>query len=102
MSVPAPILGSDGDTALRTLLSAPALVAFDFDGTLAPIVEQSGGELEFVGEDVAIGGGIGMGVRESDTDLKATFDKAIAAMKEDGSLNELLKKWFGEESQTWE
>ena len=26
----------------------------------------------------------------------------VAAMKEDGSLNELLKKWFGEESQTWE
>ncbi len=34
-----PILGSDGDAALRALLSAPALVAFDFDGTLAPIVE---------------------------------------------------------------
>ncbi|HEY0878348.1 MAG TPA: trehalose-phosphatase [Zeimonas sp.] len=39
MSTPPPILGSDGDTALRALLSAPALVAFDFDGTLAPIVE---------------------------------------------------------------
>jgi len=36
---PPPILGPDGDRALRELLSAPALVAFDFDGTLAPIVE---------------------------------------------------------------
>ncbi|MDT3679761.1 MAG: trehalose-phosphatase [Burkholderiaceae bacterium] len=35
----APILGSVGDAALRALLSSPALVAFDFDGTLAPIVE---------------------------------------------------------------
>jgi trehalose 6-phosphate phosphatase len=34
-----PILGSEGDAALRALLSAPVLVAFDFDGTLAPIVE---------------------------------------------------------------
>lgn len=34
-----PILGADGDRALRTLLSGRALVAFDFDGTLAPIVE---------------------------------------------------------------
>ncbi len=34
-----PILGADGDAALRALLSARALVAFDFDGTLAPIVE---------------------------------------------------------------
>lgn len=39
MSAAPPILGSDGDAALRALLSAPALVAFDFDGTLAPIVE---------------------------------------------------------------
>ncbi|MCD6682180.1 MAG: trehalose-phosphatase [Burkholderiaceae bacterium] len=35
----APILGGDGDAALRALLAVPALVAFDFDGTLAPIVE---------------------------------------------------------------
>ncbi len=34
-----PILGTGGDAALRALLAAPALVAFDFDGTLAPIVE---------------------------------------------------------------
>lgn len=38
-TAPVPILGADGDAALRALLSAPALVAFDFDGTLAPIVE---------------------------------------------------------------
>ncbi len=36
---PPPILGPDGDRALRELLSGPALIAFDFDGTLAPIVE---------------------------------------------------------------
>ncbi len=37
---PPSIFGAAGDAALRALLSAPALVAFDFDGTLAPIVEQ--------------------------------------------------------------
>lgn len=36
---PPPILGTEGDHALRELMSARALVAFDFDGTLAPIVE---------------------------------------------------------------
>lgn len=40
-----------------------------------------------------IGGGVGMGVRESDDALKAKFDAAITSMKEDGSLNALIAKW---------
>ena len=41
-----------------------------------------------------LGGGVGMGVRESDGELRAKFDAAIASMKDDGSLNELLiEKW---------
>jgi polar amino acid transport system substrate-binding protein len=68
---------------------------------LVPLVEESGGELMFVGEPVPLGGGIGMGLRESDTELRETFDAAITSMKEDGSLNELLIKWFGEETQTY-
>ncbi|WP_420013596.1 transporter substrate-binding domain-containing protein [Tateyamaria sp.] len=65
---------------------------------LAPLVEESGGELMFVGPDVPLGGGVGMGLRESDTELKEKFDAAITAMKADGSLNKLLIKWFGEET----
>ncbi|WP_306132481.1 transporter substrate-binding domain-containing protein [Roseivivax marinus] len=67
---------------------------YDF---LKPVVESSGGELVFVGEPVPLGGGIGMGLRESDAELKDTFDEAITAMKEDGTLNEMLVKWFGDE-----
>jgi polar amino acid transport system substrate-binding protein len=47
-----------------------------------------------VGERVPLGGGVGAGLRESDTELKATFDEALTGMKADGSLNELLAKWF--------
>ena len=65
----------------------------DFD-YLAPIVEASGGELMFVGDRVPLGGGVGMGFRESDTELKDKFDAAITSMKEDGTLNALLTKWF--------
>lgn len=61
---------------------------------LEPIVAESGGELKIVGADVIIGGGVGMGVRESDGELKAKMDAAITSMKEDGSLNELITKWF--------
>mmetsp|Transcript_22562 Transcript_22562/g.36748 ORF Transcript_22562/g.36748 Transcript_22562/m.36748 type:complete len:244 (-) Transcript_22562:329-1060(-) len=63
---------------------------------LVPLVEASGGELMFVGPDVPLGGGVGMGLRESDTELKEKFDAAITSMKADGSLNALLVKWFGE------
>ncbi|MEM6374078.1 MAG: transporter substrate-binding domain-containing protein [Pseudomonadota bacterium] len=64
---------------------------------LVPLVEASGGDLMFVGPDVPLGGGVGMGLRESDTELKEKFDAAITDMKADGTLNALLVKWFGEE-----
>lgn len=65
---------------------------------LNPMVEESGGELMFVGEPVSLGKGVGMGLRESDADLRGKFDAAIASMKEDGSLNDLLGKWFDDET----
>jgi polar amino acid transport system substrate-binding protein len=43
---------------------------------------------------VPLGGGVGMGIRESDTALRDAMDAAITSMKEDGTLNELLVKWF--------
>lgn len=72
---------------------------YDF---LKPVVEASGGELMFVGEPVPLGGGIGMGLRETDDELQSAFDAAITSMKEDGTLNALLVKWFGEQTQTYE
>ena len=68
---------------------------------LAPIVAESNGELKFVGDDVIIGGGVGMGVRESDAELKAKFNAAIDSMKADGTLNALIKKWFGDDAATF-
>ena len=59
---------------------------------LAPIAEDDP-DLMFVGEDVALGDGVGMGVRESDAELRETFDAAIQSMKDDGSLNALIEKW---------
>ncbi|NBD29857.1 MAG: transporter substrate-binding domain-containing protein [Alphaproteobacteria bacterium] len=40
-----------------------------------------------------IGGGVGMGVRESDAELRETFDAAIQSMKDDGTLNAMIEKW---------
>ena len=68
---------------------------------LVPIVEESGGALMFVGEDVQLGGGVGMGLRESDSELRGKFDAAIQSMKDDGTLNTLITKWFGEGAATF-
>ncbi|MEM7505288.1 MAG: transporter substrate-binding domain-containing protein [Pseudomonadota bacterium] len=67
---------------------------------LAPIVAESGGELEIV-KEISLGGGVGMGVRESDTELKAKMNAAIDTMKADGTLNALITKWFGEDAATF-
>jgi polar amino acid transport system substrate-binding protein len=68
----------------------------DYD-YLKPLVDGSAGELVFVGERVEIGGGVGAGVRESDTALRDQLDAVITEMKADGSLNELLAKWYPNE-----
>jgi len=61
---------------------------------LKKFVDESKGELVFIGEGVAIGGGVGMGIRESDSDLKAKFDAAITTVKKDGTLSKIIAKWF--------
>ncbi|MBK5933867.1 amino acid ABC transporter substrate-binding protein (PAAT family) [Rhodovulum imhoffii] len=86
------------DEALAAVRNGEAdAVILDKD-SLAPAVNESGGEMMFVGEDIALGEGIGMAFRKSDPDLRATFDAAIQSMKDDGTLNDLITKWLGEDS----
>lgn len=68
---------------------------------LAPIVAEANGALAFVGDPVAIGGGIGMGLRKSDKELGGKFNAAIQSMKDDGSLNAMILKWFGDAAKTF-
>ncbi|WP_317057674.1 transporter substrate-binding domain-containing protein [Roseovarius rhodophyticola] len=59
---------------------------------LTPIAAEDG-DLVMLDQEELIGGGVGLGLRESDTELKAKLDAAIESMKADGSLNALLEKW---------
>ena len=68
---------------------------------LLPIVEEAGGEFAIVGDPVYIGGGVGMGIRDTDGDLKAAMDAAIAEMKASGELNALITEWFGPEGAVY-
>ncbi len=90
------------DETVAAVRNGEADAVFADKDYLVPIVDESGGELTFVGDDVPLGGGVGMGLRECDTELKEKFDAVIGELKDDGTLNELITKWFGEEADTYE
>ena len=84
------------EETVSAVIDGEADAVFADSDYLAPIVEASGGSLMFVGEQVVLGLGTGMGIRETDTELKKKFNDAISSMKADGSLNKLLVEWFGD------
>lgn len=90
-----------GDEAVAAVRNGEAEAVLGDKDFLAPIVTESGGALVWVGKDIALGDGIGIGVRKSDDTLRATLDAAIGAMKADGSLNKMIIKWFGADAQTF-
>jgi len=89
------------DETVAAVRNGEADAVFADKDFLVPIVNESGGQFVFAGEDVALGGGVGMGLRQSDTELRAKFDDAITAMKADGSLDALIIKWFGADAPTF-
>jgi polar amino acid transport system substrate-binding protein len=89
------------DETVAAVRNGEADAVFADKDYLAPIAAESGGELVLLADEVQLGGGVGMGLRESDTELKAKFDAAIQSMKDDGSLNTLIKKWFGDAAVTF-
>ncbi len=90
-----------GDETIAAVRNGEADAVFADLDFLAPFAAEEA-DLSIVGEPVPLGGGIGMGLRESDTEMKAKFDAIITEMKADGTLNTMLKKWFGDETQTYE
>lgn len=90
------------DETVAAMRNGEADAVFADKDALVPAVDESGGELVFVGDDVPLGGGIGIGLRQSDTELKAKFDAAITSMKEDGTINTAITKWFGETGKLFE
>lgn len=82
------------DETVAAVRSGEADAVLADDAYLADIVKASNGELAFVGEKVSIGGGIGMGIRESDAELKGKMNAAIDSMKADGTVSKLIAKWF--------
>jgi len=89
------------DETIAAVRNGEADAVFADKDYLVPIVEADS-EMSFVGEDVALGGGVGMGLREGDDELQETFDTIIGELKADGTLNEMITKWFGDEAQLYD
>jgi polar amino acid transport system substrate-binding protein len=89
------------DETIAAVRNGEADAVFADKDYLVPVVEADP-EMSFVGEDVALGGGIGMGLREGDDELQETFDTLIGELKADGTLNELIVKWFGEDAPVYD
>lgn len=85
------------DETIAAVRNGEAVAVFADKDFLKPYVDQSNGELMFVGEEVELGGGVGLGFRDSDDALREQFNAAIKSMKEDGTLNAALEKHFGAE-----
>jgi len=85
------------DTASNALAD---LMAGNIDVILADssyvdeAVANSGGALKTSDVTVAIGGGVGAGLRKADTELLAKLDEALAAAKADGTIDALITKHF--------
>ena len=84
------------DNAVQAVRDGEADAAFAVKEYLRAFVEESGGELIFVGDDIFFDAQPQVGYREGERELGDRFDAAISAMKADGSLNDLLAKWFAD------
>ncbi len=87
------------DETIGAVRNGEAVAVFADLDFLRPYVDESNGELMFVGEEVALGGGVGLGFRDSDDELREKFNAAIKSMKEDGTLNAAIEKHFGAEAK---
>ena len=91
------------EETVAAVKNGEAVAVFADKDYLVPIAAESGGELVLMENEVALGGGVGLGFRDSDDELRGKFDAAIKSMKCDGSLDAMIKKpeYFGEEALVW-
>ncbi len=87
------------DETVAAVRNGEADAVFADGDYLLPIANEDA-DLMVTGDPVQLGGGVGMAMREGDERLEA-FNAAIQTLKDDGSLNEMITRWFGEEAATF-
>ncbi len=75
--------------------------ALSDQGSMEKFMESDNGKnIAFIGPGLGggpFGGGVGVGLRKTDTDLLEMFNKAIDGARADGTLAEHFTKWFGKD-----
>ena len=75
--------------------------ALSDQGSMEKFMESDNGkDIAFIGPGLGggpFGGGVGVGLRKTDTDLLEMFNKAIDEARADGTLAEHFTKWFGKD-----
>lgn len=84
--------------AMQAVLDGDADAIFAGKQHLETTGEIIEGTLEYVGDDVILPSAPAVAVREGDDALRTRFNDAIQSMKDDGSLNALLREWFGDDA----
>jgi polar amino acid transport system substrate-binding protein len=87
------------DQALADLNAGNLDVILSDGAYASEVIAGSSGALEKVGPDVILGEGMGVGLRKADDELEAKFNAAIESMKADGSLDDLVIKWFPDKTK---
>jgi len=80
--------------ALQALLNNEISAFVADQAYLSEIVAANPGVYQLVAQDIVIGGGIGLGIRESSPALLASLNSAITSIKADGTLDTLIGSWF--------
>jgi len=82
------------DQSVADLMAGNLDVLLADGDPLKPVVKASNGELAFVGDGIRIGGGVAMGMRKADSALAKKLDAALVALKKNGTVDKLIKKYF--------
>lgn len=82
------------DQSVADLMAGNLDVLLADGDPLKPVVKASNGELAFVGKGIRIGGGVGIGMRKSDSALVKKLEAALVTLKKNGTVDKLIKKYF--------
>lgn len=82
-----------GDQSVADLAAGNVDMVLADGGFLEPVVEGSAGAIVFVGDEVPLGGGVGIGLRKGDA-LGEKMQEALDAAKADGTVDKLIMEYF--------
>jgi len=82
------------DQSVADLMAGNLDVLLADGDPLKPVIKASNGELKFIGKGIRIGGGVAIGMRQNDTDLAKKLGIALVALKKNGTVDKLIKKYF--------